>query len=239
MDTTSRYLLAISGCSFWLWAILLPQTALRYVFQMFPPLSLLTAYLLWHLPISRRGKTWIGAGVSLLLIYHLLLLFGPLAILQPFKYLLSNLSKEEFLVKQGVNYYPAIQYVNLEVPKDAKILYVGELRGYYCERDFLLATDAYRVDDEIILRKLIVESQSVHEVIQKLKQLNITHFLLNLSEMRRFARGKDLARESYFGFQTEKDQEIFQRLFSPQYLRLLLSKFEVTVYEVLYPEKDA
>jgi hypothetical protein len=236
MNTLSRYLLAIAGCSFYLWVILLPQTALRYVFQMFPPLSLVTAYILWHIPVSHRGKTIIFVGVDLILIYHLFFLFGATNTLQPFTYLFSNQSKEEFLLGHGVNYYPAIQYANLETPEDSKVLYVGEIRGYYCERDFLLATDAYRVDEAIILRKLIVESQSVQEVIGKLNHLGITHILINLSEMKRFAKN-NLFRESYFDFQTEKDRKIFRQLFAPQHLRLLISQSQVNLYEVLYPKK--
>ena len=232
-DTDSKYLFALGLCSFWLWVILLPQTALRYVFQMFPPLSLATAYILWSLSISRRSKTWILSGISVILIYHLCFLGTALDVFQPFSYLFNNQPQEQFLVNHGVNYYPAIQFANQETPKNAKILYVGELRSYYCERDILLATDGYQVDEEIILRQLIIESKDSEEVIRKLEQLGITHILLNFSEMQRFAKGK-LARESFFGFQTEKDKKIFQTLFS-HYLRLLISEYQVNLYEILYP----
>ncbi|MBD3308012.1 phospholipid carrier-dependent glycosyltransferase [candidate division KSB3 bacterium] len=231
MDTFSRYLLALGVCAFWLWVILLPQTALRYVFQMFPPFSLVTAYVLWQLPVSERQKTLISGGIGLLLIYHLCFLGGALTTLRPFTYLFSNQSQEEFLVDHGVTYYPAIQYINYETLPDAKILYVGEIRGYYCERDFLLATDAYRVDEAIILRQLIVESESVPEVVEKLRDRGITHLLMNLAEMARFAKN-DLKRESYFGFPTAQDQQRLERLLSPQYVRLLVSQHQVNVYEL-------
>ena len=235
-DSTIRYLLVIAGCSFWLWVLLLPNDALRYVFQMFPPLSIVTAYILWHIPIPSQRKKYISGGVALLLLYHLLLLFGATHVLQPFTYLFSNQSKEDFLLHHGVAYYPVIQYVNLETPKDSKILFVPEIRGYYCERDYFIATNAPYDKHAIILRQLIIDSQSVEEVIEKLYRMGITHILFNLSEMRRFM-GEESPRDLFFGFETEEEHKIFQRLFSPQFLRLLITQNQVNLYEVLYPRR--
>jgi hypothetical protein len=80
---------------------------------------------------------------------------------------------------------------------------------------------------------LIRESQNVEELIQKLKRMGVTHILVNRSEMKRLA--KKLSQDSYFDFQTEKDREIHRNLFSSQYLRHLISRHQVDLYEVLYP----
>lgn len=230
---TTKYLLVIAGSSFWCWVFLLPRT-LRYVFPMFPPLGVVTADILWHIPVSPRVRKIILSGISVLLIYHLMLFLSEeIWILRPFTYLFGNQSQEEFLLDHGVEYYPVIQYVNREIPENSKILFVGESRGYYCERDYLLYTVIVGIDDnELILRRLIVESQNTKEVIQKLHQMKITHILLNKSEMRRFTRTY-LSRDSFFGFQTEKDRNIFRELFSSQHLRLLTSKYNVDIYEII------
>lgn len=233
-DSFLPYLLALGGCSFWLWVILLPHTALRYAFQMFPPLSLTTSSILWSLPIAHHKKPWLVSGVCLLLCYHLLFFFQDMNYLQPYSYLFTNLSREQFLLEHGVDYYPVMQFINGNTSEDSKILYVGEIRSYYCERDILLATDAYRVDEAILLRQFILESQNAQEVLQKLYQSEITHVIVNFSEMQRFADGV-LNREAYFDFQTDKDQEIFDTLVS-QYFQLLTSEHQVDVYQVLYPE---
>ena len=236
IDGTMKYLLAIAGCSFGFWVFLLPRT-LRYVFPIFPPLSIVIAYILWHIPVSHRGRKLILAGMSLLLFYHIgMFLSEEIHILRPFAYLLGNQSKEDFLLDHGVEYYPVIQYVNRETPENSKILFVGESRGYYCERDYLVYTVITGIDDnELILRKLIVESQNVEEVVQKLRQMKITHILFNTSEMKRFTK-QYLARDSYFGFQTEKEREIYRNLFAPQYLRPLISQDQVYLYEIMPPE---
>jgi len=237
LDPPVRYLLAIAGCSFWLWVVLLPGQALRYVFQMFPPLSIVSAYIFWNLPFSNRGKRWVLGGVSIILLYHLLIFFGETSILRPFNYLFGNQSEETFLLEHGVDYYPVIQYANSNIPANSKILFIAEIRGYYCEKDYLLATNAPFDNNEKILRKLIIKSQNVEEVIQELKRMGITHILVNLVEMQRLGKEK-LLRDSYFDFQTEKDRKIFRNLFSPQYLRPIVAKHQVNLYEVLYRGKS-
>lgn len=228
------YFLAIAGCSFCLWTIFLPGRALRYVFQIFPPLSIVTAYILWNISHSADKRRYILIGLHVLLIYQLLFLFGTTQDLRPFSYIFGNQSEEEFLVEHGVNYYPVIQYVNTETPENAKVLFVPEIRGYYCERDYLIATNAPYDKDEIILRRLIIESQNVEEVLEKLHRLGITHIVINLSEMRRFL-GKNTPQDLFFGFETEKDHTIFRHLFSSQHVRLLMAQHQVNLYEVLYP----
>jgi hypothetical protein len=127
-----------------------------------------------------------------------------------------------------------MQYINAETPLDAKILFVGETRGTYCERDYILYAVPFvgHFDDhEILLQKLIIESQQVEDVIQKLRDLKITHILVDRFEMKRLTENS--ARKSYFNFPTEKDRRIFQELFSPSYLRPLKSQYEVDLYEIV------
>jgi hypothetical protein len=148
--------------------------------------------------------------------------------------LFRNQTQEEFLLEHGVNYYSAMADVNLETPKDSKLLFVAELRGYYSQRNYLTNTDPHD-DNEIILQQLIIASQNIEELLQKLQRMEITHILVNASEMKRLA--KVLDRDTYFEFPTEKDQTMYRTLFSPQYLRPLVSKNLVTIYEILYPEE--
>ena len=234
MDGPTRYLLALAGGAFWFWILLLPAT-LRYVFPMLPPLSIVTAHILWCMPVGRRTKSLLVGGLSMIFGYQLLIFGGQLNILRPFAYLFGNQSQEAFLLEHGLNYYPVVQYLNRETANDAKILFVGETRGYYCERDYLLYAVPYvsAVDkQEILLRQLILASENAGEVIEKLRQQRITHILFNLAEMRRFTP-QYLAPESYFGFQTEKERAIFRSLFAPPYLRLLISQYQVELYEIL------
>lgn len=232
-DASLRYLLAIAGCAFGIWVFFLPGT-LRYVFQMFPPLSLVMAYLLWNLPVAARVRTGMLTGVLLMSVYHFMIFFGEMQVLQPLNYLLANFTEEQYLLKHGVNYYPVAQYINRETPLDAKILFVGESRGYYCERNYELYTvlNSGFDDRENTLRRLIVESQTAAEVAQKLRASGLTHLLLNLPEMDRFAKTFMTDRTSFFEFETEAQQQIFTALFAPQYLKPLISREGVELYEI-------
>ncbi len=234
LDNAGRYCLGIAAVMFFLWLVFFSGNALRYVFQMFPPLSLATASMLDTVPRARISKHCLFVGVGLLLSYHLCMMFQEFQVLQPYSYLFRNQPEERFLVEHGVNYYPVVDELNQKLPEGSRILYVGELRGYYCEKEFLLATNAAVSDDEKLLRRFIAESQDVLEVLQKLRQQGITHLLVNFSEIHRLAEIEG-DRESYFDFQTAKDTHIFHTLFS-RHFQLLFSQHQVNVYEVLYDE---
>jgi hypothetical protein len=230
-----KYLLAGAACALWLWVLFLPWVQ-RYVFPVLPLLSLVTAYIIWKIPASNAFRQGILAFVALCLLYHFGLFFAEeIRIIRPFEYLFGNQPPGVFLLDHGVNYYPVVQYINHETPPDAKILFVGESRGYYCERDYVLYTVIEGIDDrELPLRNVIVDSENIHEALQKLHEMGITHTLLNSSEMKRYTETY-LSRDSYFGFTAEKDQQILETLFSPQYTRERITLHGVRLYEILYP----
>ncbi len=177
---------------------LVPAWIQRYGFPILPLLSLVAAYALWNLPVSQLIRKLLAAILTIGLIYQLFLFVAEeIRILRPFDYLFANQTREEFLLDHGVNYYPVIQYVNRETSVDAKILFVGESRGYYCERDYLLYTVIEGIDDnELPLRNLIIQSQDINDLLQKLQVQGITHILLNAAEMKRYTETY-LTRDSY------------------------------------------
>lgn len=238
IDAPIKYILGMAVCGFWGWVFLLPWT-LRYAFPVFPLLSIVTAYILCNIPASRAGKTVILGGITVLLGYQFaMFLAEELYVLRSFQYLLGDQPAEQFLLDHGLNYYPVAQYINRETPEDSTILIVGESRGYYCERAYLLHTIILDIDDnELPFRRLIVESESADEVVQKLHQMQITHILFNTAEMERFARQQP-SRTSYFNFQTDKDRKVYQELLSPKYLRPLISQYDVSLFEVIRENGD-
>ena len=225
----------LAGTAFVGWLFFLPRM-LRYIFPLFPVLSLIIAYSLWKISISKQRRLLTMLGVCGILLYQLMMFGGELTILSPLAYLFRNASQEEFLLAHGVNYYPAIQYVNRELSHDARVLFVAETRSYYAQRAVLLHT-IIEDDNEIILRKFIVESENLEELLLKLRQEHITHILINHDEMQRFTKTY-LKRESYFNFQTQRAQKIFQRFFSSS-LRLLTSEYGVDLYEIRYPAEKS
>jgi len=230
-----RYLLFFSASVFIGWVLLLPWM-LRFAFPMFPALSIILAYTFVELLESYSFKKWITTGISIALTYNLFLFFSEMvSVLRPFPYLFANQSKEEFLVSHGVNYFPVIEWVNNTIPENSKILFIGELRGYYCKRDYILHVGIDGIDEEkLILRNFIKESNSTNEILQRLKNSDITHILINFSEMSRLAK-KSLSLKSYFDFSEKEKNELAQKFFS-DHLHPLASKHNVILYEVNYPE---
>jgi 4-amino-4-deoxy-L-arabinose transferase-like glycosyltransferase len=231
IERTIQYLLIASASSFLVWVLFLPRV-LRYAFPIFPLASIILAFTLWHCSTSDSIKNVLILGLSLITLYHGAIFLRELSI-QSLTYLFPHPSKAEFLVDHGVNSYPALEYINTETPPESKILFVGEMRGFYCEREYEL--QVVRSDEDIFLQQLILQAQSVTEVLQELKQKKFSHLLVNFPEMKRIARNF-LNRDSFFHIQDETNKALLEEFFSEQYLRPVFSEYNVFVYEIIYPE---
>ncbi|GAK60444.1 glycosyl transferase family 39 [Candidatus Vecturithrix granuli] len=232
MERAIQYLLIVSGSSFLVWVLFLPHV-LRYAFPILPLFSIVVAYTLWHSSMSHYGKKILLSGLSLILLYHFGLFFRESSIFQSMTYLFPPQSKEVFLREHGVNSYPALAYINTETPPDSKILFIGEMRGFYCEREYEL--QVVRGDEDIFLQQLILEANSVTEVLQELQQKKFSHLLVNIPEMQRIAQSF-LRRDSFFHLEDEKKNKILEEFFSERYLHQVFSEYHVVVYEIIYPE---
>ena len=92
-----------------------------------------------------------------------------------------------------VSHYPAIGYINSELPDDAVIYLLAESRSYGIERRLLL--------EDPISTPLVVEtaesSQSTEQMTERFRALGVTHILINQLEADRMARLNN--RSDYFG----------------------------------------
>ena len=88
-------------------------------------------------------------------------------------------SKAEYLshARQGypAPYYPGARFINERLPQDALVLFVGEARGYYCERRFL----ACSVFDRNPLLEAANACSGPEDLERRMRSLGVTHFLLN------------------------------------------------------------
>lgn len=233
-DVIVRYL-CVMALSIWLlWALVLPWIH-RYGMPLFPSLTLLVAYWIGSTAQGRWKRPVIYSVLNLLLCYHLLLFgYELFMFLRPFPYLFNNQSKAEFLVEHGVEYYPVIAWANGALPGGSKILFEGDVRGFYCEHPYLIHVGVDGVvEEQMILSNLIRSSGTVVEVLQRLDDLGISHILVNTVEMQRLSK-KYLHREAYFSFTEPKAQQILEQLFTPNYLRPIRAQEGVVLYEVNY-----
>lgn len=78
-------------------------------------------------------------------------------------------------------YYPAMEYINSSLPRDSRVLFLGESRGFYCGRRFITSS----VYDESPLVRFARESATPEELEAKVKAAGITDLFLNLGEAMR------------------------------------------------------
>ena len=72
-----------------------------------------------------------------------------------------------------------MEYINERLPADAKVLFLGEPRAYYCERDFIAAT----VFDNNPFWVAARGAHSAEELLARAQKLGITHLFLNVNAL--------------------------------------------------------
>lgn len=75
--------------------------------------------------------------------------------------------------------YAGIEFVNKALPKDARVLFLGEARSFYCERDRVSPT----VFDGSVIAELLSGSRDGAEVAGRLRGRGFTHVLVNVNEL--------------------------------------------------------
>ena len=81
-----------------------------------------------------------------------------------------------------------MKFINSELPRDSRVLFAGETRGFYCERRFI----APSVNDVHLLVLFARESSTPEEMQAKISASGITHIFLNLAEALRLDRSYQL-----------------------------------------------
>lgn len=153
-------------------------------------------------------------------------------------FLESGADKELRLKDAHVGYptppYMALMYINRALPLNAKVLFVGEDRGFYCERNFV-APSFY---DENPLWLAVGQSTSAQQIQERLAAAGITHILLN---------GQGLLRGSLQAVLPPKEvRSAASREFFSRYLRTVYEDRDETsgnprwlfVYELLSRPKE-
>jgi len=97
---------------------------------------------------------------------------------KPFEVIMGTESKHEYLSRQLPTLYPITQYANENLPLEAKILYIGETRGYYSDRLFIANT----AHDATPIVELTHQAKDVNDLQERLKILGVTHIIFNKRE---------------------------------------------------------
>lgn len=157
---------------------------IRYIAPMIPPLVVLSVFGMQNLwqKATRLGKPYparIGqAGGILLLLFFLSLNVGYLAsqyrYVRPLAYLSGAWTRAEYISRYRPE-YPAMAYINQNLPQDVRILFVflGG-RGYYCHRPYIFDF----ADKQSKLAMLARTASDPGQIQAGLKKIGITHLLV-------------------------------------------------------------
>lgn len=183
-----KVIFAGAAGGFLLWG--LASRLVRYLLPSFPMLALCAA-----LPIRRgvlpnwaRALAWAAALYAGMFDFEAA--FNQGIGIGQWAYLRGEVSKADYLKSQrvtyGLPYYSAAEFMNRELPKDAKVLVLGESRTYYIERDCVAAT----VFDYNPFWLAVRESKDAEELLGKVRALGITHVFLSTRQLlyREYAR---------------------------------------------------
>ena len=120
------------------------------------------------------GKVFIFASVSILLSFNIIYLKNRMQIVKPFPYVFGKETREDYL-KRHLLHYDAVEYINNNLPSDARIftMFLGR-RGYYLDR-------AYENESSFgmsTLRHMVNSSADVDKFIRYIRSMNVSHILM-------------------------------------------------------------
>ncbi|MBI5242192.1 MAG: glycosyltransferase family 39 protein [Elusimicrobia bacterium] len=155
----------------------------RYMLPSFPFLALCAALVIRQgvLPRWVRRAAWAAALFAGA--FNFQAAFSQGAGIGQWLFLEGRVSKTDYLMTQrvtyGLPYYSAAEFMNRELPRDARVLVLGESRAFYIERDVIAAT----VFDHNPFWLAVRESKTPEELLSKVRGLGITHIFLSARQL--------------------------------------------------------
>jgi hypothetical protein len=95
----------------------------------------------------------------------------------------SDYLKADRMSYGGIPYYAAMEYINQTLPPDAKVLFLGEPRSYYCERDHIAAT----VFDHNPFWRAARAARTPAELAASLQAMGVTHIFVGVAALFRYS----------------------------------------------------
>ena len=110
-------------------------------------------------------------------------------------YLLGRISEEDYLTRSHYTYptpyFASARWINRNAPPEARVLVIGDARGYYLERPFRSSS----VLDTDLFTDWVKKAPTAEALRDRVEQEGITHLLVNLGEVMRLKKNPGLAPE--------------------------------------------
>jgi 4-amino-4-deoxy-L-arabinose transferase-like glycosyltransferase len=150
----------------------------RYLVLVVPCAALLIAHARAALPPGGCARRALGA----LLIAGMLHNLGSFALdeltaFEPVAVALGAETREAFLARKLPS-YDTLRFASRTLPRDAKVFFIGETRGYHLDRDYI----ANSAHDPSLLAGLVRRTRDAGGVARELRSLGVTHLLYHPGE---------------------------------------------------------
>ncbi len=172
-------------------AYFLTEKQVRYILPTIPFLAILAVMGIKELvdkigggnfyspsPFNKNAKSiariFIFATVAILLTFNFIYLKNRMDIIKPFPYVLGQETKKAFL-KRHLLHYHAVEYINQNLPDDAKVftIFLGR-RGYYLDKDYRNERSFGRNT----ISRMVNSSTHEKKFTKYVRSMNVTHILM-------------------------------------------------------------
>ena len=181
------WMIVITALQFCTWALGMQQN--RFLLPIYPQLCIISSVVILSMS-SQKTKIRFNqvlsiGGVGGMIIVSCVFMFRFLFVTEPYNVFLGITTKSTML-RNVVNDYSGIEYINHRLPPDAKVFMPWDGRGYYCATGKCVADVSQAKWTMVVL-----EMVSPEKVNQWLISQNITHILLNLNDVYYFIYAHD------------------------------------------------
>ncbi len=167
---------------YFLYAFFLTELRIRYILPIVPPLVVLLVYGIHNVYLRVVHPSFLFTVVIFLLALNGVYLWNYFHAVSPMDYLKGRESREAYLTRMLPD-YPALQYINQNLPDTARVyfIFMGR-RVYYCERDYFYDAG----DNASFLLDMIQKAQNQDEIKIRLQEKGLTHLLIREDLFKRF-----------------------------------------------------
>jgi hypothetical protein len=134
----------------------------------------LFTFLRFHGSFGYIARIVLFAGIATLLIFNFIYLKNRMNIIKPIPYVLRQETRGDFL-RRNLLHFPAVEYINANLPNDAKIfsMFLGR-RGYYLER-------SYKNEPSFgmnTIKRMVISAANEERFLKYIRSMDVTHILM-------------------------------------------------------------
>ena len=202
---------------YFLFAFFLADLRIRYILPIVPPLVILLVYGIHNVYLRIVRPSLLFAALILLATLNVVYLWNHFHKVAPLGYLSGEESRDAYLARM-LPEYPALRFVNHELPADARIyfIFMGR-RVYYCERAYFYDGS----DNPWVLLRMIQNAQSGDHIKARFVERGLTHLLVREELLSRF-----------FGDNLTPLQRRVWDFFATQHLRVLYRHRGYSLFQI-------